>query len=97
MEPEPAPTASSVLNEVAAHQNDNDDSDISTLKDNEEENEDKEQKIAAAIGAALVPLLQAMVETSVRTVLHDAITDLKHALLTELYPSRTSDSAISGE
>ena len=53
MEPEPAPTASSVLNEVAAHQNDNDDSDISTLKDNEEENEDKEQKIAAAIGAEL--------------------------------------------
>ena len=84
MEPQPAPTASLLFNEVAAHQNENQDSDISTLNDNEEEKDDEElKKIAAAIGAALVPHLQALVATSVRTVLHNAIQDLKHELLTE--------------
>ena len=83
-ERQPAPTASLLLNEVAAHQHENEDSDMSTLKDNEEEHDDEElQKIAAAIGAALVPHLQALVATSVRTVLHNAIQDLKHELLTE--------------
>ena len=84
MEPQPALTASLLFNEVAAHQNENEDSDISTLNDNEEENDDEElKKIAAAIGAALVPRLQALVATSVRTVLQESIPDLKHELLTE--------------
>ena len=78
MEPQPAPTASLLFNEVAAHQNENEDSDISTL------NETTKKKMTTKNSRRSQQQLEPRwYPTCKPSVLHNAIQDLKHELLTE--------------